>query len=260
MLALRKNLLVADVLGKWYRLFGEGVLDLLFPPSCLACAAAIEETTEGMHLCRTCFGQLPIVEGAVCRRCAERVPDLPGDVDDCGHCREERLRFDRALAWGQYEGLLGELLVKMKHDRSERLARMFGHKLWETYGSDLQEADFNAVFAVPMHPWRRIRRGTNPPAVMAKIMGQELGVPVMRGVLCRRKSLPQKGLSRKARFRNMNNEMWTKAGYHLEAFRVLLIDDILTTGATCSEAARALKRAGAAEVTVLVVGRTPTSV
>jgi predicted amidophosphoribosyltransferase len=110
-----------------------------------------------------------------------------------------------------------------------------------------------------MHPWRRIKRGTNPPATMAKFIGHELGLPALPKALRRRNSGPQKGLSRSARFRNMKNEMRTRAGYHLGAFRVLLIDDILTTGATCSEAARALKKAGAAEVTVLVVGRTPTN-
>ncbi|NOY43020.1 MAG: ComF family protein [Planctomycetes bacterium] len=240
----------------WLRKAGGGLLDLLFPPSCLACEAALEEVVGGVSLCESCLGQLASINGPVCQRCAQRVPEIPGDVADCGHCREDKLRFDRALAWGKYEGLLRELLLKMKHDRSERLARMFSRLLIADLGEKLSAGNFDAVVAVPMSGWRRFVRGTNPPAVMAQIVGRELGVPFMRRGLRRRNSYPQKGLSRPARFRNMKNEMWAKAGYHLGSFRVLLIDDILTTGATCSEAARVLKQVGAAEVTVLVVGRT----
>jgi len=249
----------------WYRRVASGVLDLLYPPSCLGCDASLEEMVEGVSLCEACQNQLAVIDWPVCQRCAERVPEVPGEPEDpggeadCGHCRNDKLRFDQALAWGQYEGLLGELLLQMKRDRSERLAHLFSRLLIEEFGEKLLAQKFDAVVAVPMHPWRRFLRGANSPAVMASIIGREIGVPFIQRQLSRRNSLAQKGLSRSSRFRNMRNEMRSRAGYHLGAFRVLLIDDILTTGATCSEAARALKQAGAAEVTVLVVGRTPTS-
>ncbi len=250
---------MATVSKGWLRQAGTCMLDLLFPSSCLACDAEIEKVADGADLCEPCRSQLTCSTGPVCKQCASRVPEIPGDVAECGHCREDKLRFDRALAWGQYEGLLRELLMKMKGDRSERMARMFSRMLLAEFSEQLTADKFDAVVAVPMHPWRRFKRGTNSPAVMAKTLGHQLGVPFLRRPLARRNSFTQKGLTRTARFRSMRNEIWSRAGYHLGAFRVLLIDDILTTGATCSEAARALKQAGAAEVTVLVVGRTSTN-
>ncbi len=243
----------------WLRKAGGGLLDLLFPPSCLACEAALDEVIAGVSLCESCLGQLAGINWPVCQRCGERVPETPGDVADCGHCRRDKPRFDRVLAWGEYEGLLRELLLKMKRDRSERLARMFSRLLLADLGEQLSASNFDAVVAAPMSGWRRFERGTDAPAVIAQIVGHELGVPFKRGVVCRRNSGPQKDLSRLSRFQNMRNKMWPRAGYYLGSFRVLLIDDILTTGATCSEAARVLKQVGAAEVTVLVVGRTSTN-
>ena len=235
------------------------VQDLFFPPTCLGCDASIDTVDGEISLCSECVDQLKQIEWPVCPRCSERVPEYEGQVLDCGRCRHDKLRFDRAIAWGQYEGLLGELIVKMKYDRSERLGRLFSQLILRDMRAQLLECQFDAVLGIPMHPWRRFSRGVNPAAVMARIIAKDLGVDYYGRVLGRRNFSSQKDLSRLARFRNMKNVMSARAGYYLESFRVLLVDDILTTGATCSEAARVLKKAGAAEVTVLVVGRTQTN-
>ncbi|MCA9231955.1 MAG: ComF family protein [Planctomycetales bacterium] len=188
------------------------------------------------------------------------MPEIPGPVDECGHCREDRLQFERAIALGSYEGLLGELIVRMKYDRNERLASTLATLILSELGEVIRELQVDGIVPVPMVPWRRLARGTNSPAALAALVGRELGVPVFPRVLqYRRKPSQQKGLSRSGRFRNMRNLIFAKAGYPLEASHVLLVDDILTTGATCSEAARALKQAGAAQASVLVAGRTPSS-
>ncbi len=241
----------------WLQRVRESTLDLLFPPSCAACYADMEEMPDRIFLCQTCRDLVPRVTWPVCRRCAARVPTIPGDVSECGHCRGDKLRFDRALALGSYEGLLSELILRMKTQRSELLTREFGRWMANRLGETLRELEPSAIVPIPIHPWRRLLRGTNPPASLAMGLSREIGVPIMPG-LCRRRNTPsQKGLSRPGRFRNVRNEMRAKAGYPLDASHVLLVDDLLTTGATCSEAARALKCAGVAQVTVLVVGRTP---
>jgi predicted amidophosphoribosyltransferase len=105
---------------------------------------------------------------------------------------------------------------------------------------------------------RRWRRGVNPPAEMADHLAQRLGVPAAPRMLRSRRNIPpQIGLSRPARFRNVAGEMAVRPAYSLQAARVLLVDDILTTGATASEAARVLKKTGAEMVAVFVLGRTP---
>ena len=163
-----------------------------------------------------------------------------------------------ALALGSYAGLLREQAVLMKTDRSERIAKALGQLMAAELGAALREIELDAIVSVPMHAWRRLARGTNPPAALAATLGRELRLPVFSQLLVRRRNTrPQIGLSQPARFRNVRNELQLRASYQLKAPHVLLIDDILTTGATCSEAARMLKHSGAARVTVLVAARTP---
>jgi len=243
----------------WLQNARDRVLDLLFPPICISCQADIDGAEQGPHLCGACHKKLQIVTWPTCQRCASRVPEIPGVVfDDCGHCRADKLRFDRTLTLGSYEGLLGDLVVRMKRDRSERLAGIFSSLLLAELGAQLRDLSLDAVVPIPMHRWRRLARGTNSPAAMADRLGRDLGLPVLaKGLRRRRNSFPQKGLSRPGRFRNMHRQIEARAGYPWKASHVLLVDDILTTGATCSEAARALKQGGVARVSVLVVGRTP---
>jgi ComF family protein len=112
------------------------------------------------------------------------------------------------------------------------------------------------IVPVPMFWARRLARGTNSPEIVADCLGRSLGVPVGRRVLCRcRNTMPQAGLLPRERFRNVRGAFRVRAGYHLDGRRVLLVDDILTTGATCSEAAKVLKQAGATLVAAVVVAR-----
>ena len=260
----------------WLQRVADGAVDLIFPASCLACKAELQaelsDESDRIGLCTNCrykmsHGDWKMSHGdwkmarrdwPVCRRCASRVPTIPGEVSECARCRDQNLWFDRALALGSYDGLLRDLTVRMKTDRSERLAGALGQLMVARFGDDLREMQLDAIVAVPMHAWRRLARGTNPPAALAASLGRELRLPAFSRLLIRRRNTqPQLGLSQPARFRNVRNEMLVRASYHLGAPHVLLIDDILTTGATCSEAARMLKRAGAARVSVLVAARTP---
>jgi predicted amidophosphoribosyltransferase len=145
----------------------------------------------------------------------------------------------------------------MKDDASGRLANMFGRLIAQQFAEAIREFKPDAVAPIPMHVWRRLSRRANPPVSLAAAIGRRLGLPVEPNLLhWQRDTSAQVGLSRQGRFRNMRGVMRVRPGYRLDAPRLLLVDDILTTGATCSEAARVLKRSGAAEVAVVVVGRT----
>jgi ComF family protein len=173
-------------------------------------------------------------------------------------CRNDRLKFDAALALGSYEGLLREWILRMKEDRSRLSSRVLGELAWEALGPALRQLNVDVAAAVPMPAWRRWQRGVNPPGDMAERMARKLGVPAAPRMLRIRRNIPaQIELSRPGRFANVRGEMALRRGYSLQAAHVLLVDDILTTGATASEAARVLKQAGAARVTVFVLGRTP---
>ena len=148
----------------------------------------------------------------------------------------------------------------MKADRQRLATRTLAELAWQRWASDLRELSVDVVTAVPMHRWRRWQRGVNPPRRSGRAdRPDELGVPAAgRHAAAVRNIPPQIGLSRPARFRNVAGEMAVRPGYHLEAAHVLLVDDILTTGATCQRSGpRAASAPAPSEVTVFVLARTP---
>lgn len=236
---------------------GRRTLELLFPGSCLACGSQELPLDQIVSFCSTCIAEIVRGDVPVCLRCGARLPEHVPQGDGCAHCREHKLWFDRAITLGEYEDLLRDLLMQMKTDRSERLAQGLAQLIADKLGEVLRQIAPDALVPAPMHLFRRLARGTNPPAALALRLGRELRLPVYPDLLCRRRNIqPQIGLSQPARFRNVRGQVRVRASYTFRAPHVLLVDDILTTGATCSEAARMLKRAGARQVTVLAVART----
>lgn len=233
-------------------------LDLLFSGECFACRAMLSDNHEGQPLCDDCLAEIPPVDWPVCRLCAAEVPPYPGDVPSCFRCESHKFRFDATYSLGHYDGLLRELILRMKTDRHEQLAQIFTNLICERYGYELRSLNFDAVVPVPMTLVNRLKQKTNPQGALAAGVSRELGVPLFRRLLQRNMSLsPQRGLSAAGRFRNVHSGYRLRKGYKIDSPHVLLVDDVMTTGATCSEIARILKRNGVARVTVLVVARTP---
>ena len=232
--------------------------DLLFVSECLSCNAELPAGERRVPLCDDCLAELPVGDWLTCRRCAAEVPPYPGEIDTCPRCTTDKLRFDATISLGHYEGLLRDLILRMKTDWKEQWGRVFAHMIDDRYGPAIRQLGLDGIVPIPMTPWHRWMRGTNAPAVIARVIGQKYDLPVFGQLLQRTSALgPQRGLSRAGRFRNVRGGYRVRTGYHLDAPHILLVDDVMTTGATCIEAARLLKRKGAARVTVLVVARTP---
>jgi len=178
------------------------------------------------------------------------------DEESCGWCRAARLQFDRVVVLGAYRGELREAVLRMKHPGSEPLSAAMG-RVYNNYRGDLVASlRPDVIVPIPMHWSRRLARGTNSPDILADCLARYLRVPLAAGLLSRcRNTLPQNNLSPTKRFRNVRGAFQLGASYLLGNVRVLLVDDILTTGATCSEAARLLKQAGASMVGVAVLAR-----
>lgn len=129
-----------------------------------------------------------------------------------------------------------------------------GRFLYVVRGDQLASARPTHVVPIPMHWQRRLIRGTNSPDILAERLAEGLGVPVMHRALRRcRNTLPQKDLKPHERFQNVRGAFQWASPEQLQGARVLLVDDILTTGATCSEAARVLKKAGGAQAVIVAV-------
>lgn len=174
----------------------------------------------------------------------------------CAWCRGSTLHFDTVCPLGQYASELRRVVLLMKHGAQQPLAQTMARLYAEMRGPWLLRSGVDLVVPVPMHWTRRLRRGANSPEVLGHHVSSFLGVRYGRRVLRRvRRTRLQADLSPRQRFRNVRGAFRMNAGYDLEGRWVLLVDDVLTTGATCSEAAWTLKKAGAARVLVSVIAR-----
>lgn len=249
--------LAALPLGRWVSRAREAALELAFPSRCAGCDVELPERDDPAPLCHECRAQLPLVDWPACPRCAARLPEARGVTLACGHCRGLRLRMDRTMALGSYSGMLHDLVLRLKEDRTGVTGRTLAELTWSNLGAALRELHVDVATAVPMHAWRRWHRGVNPPRRLAEELARRLRIPAAGAMLgLNRNVRPQRELTREGRLRNLRGQMRLRGGYHLSGAHVLVVDDVLTTGATCSEAARVLKAAGAAEVTALVLART----
>ena len=248
------------------RQFSQSLLTLLFPTSCPVCGSELTESARG-GVCGTCWEALEAWTGAVCSRCGLPLAAGPGSTDWlCGDCRLERPRFDCARSYGIYAGKLRTAILEVKFHRRERLALPLGRLLIEPWLA--LQAAFGLqgpwlILPVPLHPSRERERGYNQAALLARGFARALrqrggsdGFQFDRRTLTRNRSTaPQSGLSVQARRENVRGVFKAAATKHLRDRDVILVDDVMTTGATASACAAELKRRGARRVAVLALAR-----
>lgn len=215
---------------------------LLLPASCLLCGG----DSENELVCASCIAELPQLAEPCCPLCADRTTH----GERCGACLKDPPAFSRAFAAYRYDYPLDRIIHALKYGHqlavvdwcAGRLAPLAGH------------AHFDRILPLPLHAERLRERGFNQSGEIAKALGRRLDLPVdLTSLLRTRATPPQAELPHKERLRNVRGAFECRTdltGQHL-----LLIDDVMTTGATANEGARVLKLHGAASVTVAVVAR-----
>lgn len=237
---------------RWLAACGQAIEALIYPWQCPIC----DGLAEGSPFCPDCRIKLLEAAGPVCARCAMPVGPWADRTGGCSECRGRSLGFDAALALGPYEGPIRHLCLQLKHESNAWLAPWLMDLLIEARGEEVRrEAEGAWVVPVPLH-WRRYwERGYNQADALAQGLARRLSLrlahPLQRVVAT--PHLARAGRAERARM--MRVAFRAKATRGLQGRSVLLVDDILTTGATTGAAARVLKRAGAARVVVVVVGR-----
>ena len=235
---------------------GRGLLNLALPPRCLHCDADLPPEAE-ICLCLKCTQAVAPELGPCCHRCGAILPEDFLPAERCPACKDFSLKFDAVYSLGRYQGALRELVLKTKRLSSEAVSLTVGRLLAQRLGEKLTAFRADAVLPIPMHWAKRLLRGVNSPELLAACLGRKLGVPVVRSLVRCRYTGPQKDLLPRERFRNVRGAFRLRRSdrRRWQDAQLLLVDDILTTGATCSEAARLLKQAGAAAVAVAVIAR-----
>jgi ComF family protein len=230
--------------------------DLLLPPRCAYCDRELPELVDDGSFCVDCLARLGPETWHGCRRCGGAVLDCGFPPLRCLLCRDTPLRFDAAVTLGSYHAGLRDVILRMKRPSHDGLSIAMGRLLFRRRREQLLEHRADMVVPIPMFWARRLHRGINNADVLARCLGRSLGIPVRRNVLIRRRNtLPQADLPPSRRFQNVRDAFRIRRPETANNARVLLVDDVLTTGATCSEAAKMLKQAGAAYVAVAVVAR-----
>lgn len=235
----------------------DGFTELIYPSTCWVCAKLMPAAP--LLVCPTCAKNLTHDPHPTCPRCSSSVGPFSTVAQGCPACRSESFGFDEALRLGPYDGLLREVVLRMKHHSGEELAEVIG-TLWAQHAAPrLQPLHIDVIVPVPLHWTKRWRRGFNQSEVLGRALGTELRVPCEPARLRRvRRTADQKEqLSPAARKRNVQGAFAAPPAPALRDKTALLVDDVMTTGATASEAARALRWCQPRRVIVAVLAHGP---
>jgi len=230
------------------------LFSLILPDDCRVCGSPLRNASR-IPVCPPCLAAPePLAAEYMCTAC--RAPFAsPWPLDEnglCGLCRRGTQGFDAAYSYGFYEGTLRELIHLLKYSRIQTLAAPLGRLMGAALPRDQR---FDAIVPVPMHWRRRWARGFNQSMLLARTLAKRTGLPVWNAARRSRSTPPQAGLTSARRRENMTRAFEVRKPEAVKGRRILLVDDVLTTGATASACARALKVAGAAHVAVLTVAR-----
>jgi ComF family protein len=234
------------------------ILDLVFPPACEVCGEVGEP-----GLCSNCIQQIVPVEEPYCAHCGKPFdPNVARPPQLCESCRSNAPSFDGARAVGLHTGPLRRVIITYKFNGRTSLAVFLARLLTERVAAEAEAswplplADVDAVVPVPLHPHRKRWRGFDQAALLARPLGRAMEKAVWEDCMVRdRPTLPQVGLTLQQRRDNVKNAFSVREKRRIINKRLLLVDDVYTTGATGMDAARALKAAGAAEVYLVTVSR-----
>lgn len=227
------------------------VLDALLPPRCLACGGLSE--TPGA-LCARCWEAVSFLTAPFCAQCGRPFDVDPGPAALCGACVADPPAFARARAVMRYDDASKGLILRFKHADKTAAAPFFARWMARAGADLLAEADL--LMPVPLHRWRLFHRRYNQAALLANALSRLSGVACRPdGLLRVRHTAPQGTKGRRERRGNVRGAFRLRPRVAVEGRRVLLVDDVLTTGATIEECAGVLLDGGAAAVDVLTLAR-----
>ncbi|MEE9563210.1 MAG: ComF family protein [Thermoanaerobaculia bacterium] len=234
------------------------LLAVFFPQVCLSCQRLAENDSFDLGLCDTCRSQLrPLGDGgcSACGRPLEAVPLPDGFL--CGDCRRRTPAIDRFVAGWSFEPPFDRVIHGLKYGRLDFLGTQLARGLWSRLGHQLEEAE--VVVPVPLHWRRRLSRGYNQAEEIARPLARLLDRPLERAMRRVRATPPQTRFDRRHRAANVAGAFRVRGRSRLSGRRVLIVDDVATTGSTLETAAACLKAAGAVWTVALVAGWTPMS-
>jgi ComF family protein len=238
------------------------VVDWLYPPRCRACGGRIHGR-DVAYFCASCGKNIQLVYHPLCTVCGRPFPDASGEDHICGVCLARPPHFASARAWACYpreeleEQPLRQVLQKFKYGRKVSLGKPLGLLMARGCQEFVGECQVGLIIPVPLHPKRLRWRGFNQSVLLARQISRAYNIPMDPFVLQRSKETPaQTQLTEEERRRNVRAAFTLNPAKSIEGQKILLVDDVYTSGATVNECSRTLKRHGAKEIYVLTLART----
>lgn len=236
----------------------DALASVVFPASCGFCGEVLTSATR-LSLCEACLDWVQPLTGPCCRQCGRPfVSALPAATAQplCHLCRRGVYGFDAARSFAAYNDVMIRAIILLKYHAVAPLGAWLAARLLETAARDPELLAADVVVPVPLHPVRRRERGYNQAELIAGPLARTLRLPLRSYLLVRTKPRPEKlKLTRRERWQTVRGAYATREGARVDKLRVLLIDDVMTTGATLDACARALRKAGAARVVALTAAR-----
>jgi len=229
----------------------EGFLNVLYPPYCVLCGELLPMEKWETGLCCDCGGDIPFLRGNRCNFCGRALEH--GEI--CHTCLEHRPVYEEGCSAFDYE-VLRKGIARFKFDGSKKDGQIFGRLMAEFLLANHEEwlREIDIMTGVPLHIHKERERGFNQAEILCKSISTHTGLVYYKGILTRTKeTVPQSKLSAKERQENLRNVF---VAQNCEGKQILLVDDILTTGATLNACSRALYRAGAKKVSVFCLSVT----
>lgn len=232
---------------------------LFFPASCAICQRTPDDDETWIAVCPECADRFGVILPPFCDKCGMpyEVADAPiPETFICGHCLAGKNRFDMARSAGIYkpDTVLAEAILRFKYGEPA-LARTFASFLASPAEQIIRKMHIDFIIPVPLHPSRERARRYNQSALLADLLGRRFGIPTLRNALIRVKRTPPQSGDWEKRRRNVRGAFKVRKKRIEKETNLILVDDVMTTGATSDACAAALKRAGAGWTGVLTIAR-----
>jgi competence protein ComFC len=230
-----------------------GLVSLFYPPFCAACSGSVG---PGESLCASCVATASRIRPPFCAKCSQPFAGAITDSFTCANCEDRVLHFDAAVSAYRSRGVVRKVVHDFKYARQLHLRHLLGRWLAEALEDPrLLGRRFDFIVPVPLHPTRKRERGFNQAELVALVLRRLTGLPLQGALQRTRYTTTQTQFDRNERMENLRGAFRLRRGSNVRDLRMLLVDDVLTTGSTLSECALVLKKAGALSVHAVTAAR-----
>ena len=230
-------------------------VDLVYPRNCQFCAAPLSEVEPGV-ICAACLGTVRWIEPPFCQQCASPFSGKVTETFVCGYCQDLRFAFERAVCACRAEGVVRDCIHRFKYNREMYFGRHLADWLLAGARRWIEWREVDAIVPVPLHPRKKREREFNQAEYLTRALSGGVGVPALSEHLRRVKdTVTQTALDAEQRAANLRKAFAVRQAEAFRGKRLVLVDDVFTTGATMDACAKVLRVAGAQGVIALAVAR-----